>query len=138
MIRPSVGLRVVADAAGACLVAALPSLALACGACDEDNIAATYDHAVVAKAARSRDLVVYCRVAGPVERQKLIGAVRAVPGVRKDSVRVSLAPAALSFAVDPALQTAATAVAASERGLAPSSRLQILKVVAPEVGPVAR
>ena len=34
-------------AIAAALAAAAPATALACGACDEDKIAATYDHAVI-------------------------------------------------------------------------------------------
>lgn len=108
----------------------MPTAVLACGACDEESIAATYDHGVVEKAAKARDLLVYCQLDGSVERQPLLSATRRVPGIRTDSIRISGAPAALSFAVDPARQTALTAVAAIQRGLAPDRHLRILKVVA--------
>lgn len=113
----------------ALVLASSPSVSLACGACDEDSIAATYDHQVVAHAARAGDLVVYCRLEGQFDRQRLVSAARRVPGVRKDSIRVSAAPPALSFALNPALQTALTAVTATERSLPPRSRLRILEVV---------
>jgi hypothetical protein len=113
----------------ASLVLGLASVSWACGVCDEDSVAATYDHAVVQRAARAHDLVVYCSLEGPVEQQKVSSVLRRVPGVRKDSIRVSAAPAALSFAVNPAVQTALTAVAATEKGLGSSGHLRILKVV---------
>ena len=118
-----------ACAACTAFVLALPSLALACGACDEDSIAATYDHRVVQQAVAAHDLVVYCRLGGPVERSRLVAAARRVPGVRPDSIRTSNEPAALSFSVDPARQSARGAVASTLRGLPPGSRLTILKVV---------
>jgi len=126
--------RAAARSVCASLVLGLAPVSWACGVCDEDSIAATYDHAVVERAVRARDLVVYCRLEGPVERQKVLTVVRRVPGVRKDSIRVSVAPAALSFAVDPAVQTALTAVAATEEGLGSSGHLRILKVVPPAPG----
>jgi hypothetical protein len=107
---------------------------MACGACDEDSIAATYDHRVVEQAAQARELVVYCRLEGQVERRRLLSAVRRVAGIRKESIRVSAAPPALSFAVDPALQTALTAVAATEHGLPSGSHLRIIQVVSSPKG----
>lgn len=102
---------------------------MACGACDEDSVAATYDHGVVENAARAGDLIVYCRLEGRFDRQRVISAAQRVPGIRKDSIRASAAPAALSFAVDPKRLTPSSAVAAAARGLGRQNRLQILKVV---------
>lgn len=110
---------------------------MACGACDEDSVAATYDHGVVEQAARAGDLVVYCRLDGRFDRRRLISAAQRVPGIRKGSIRVSAAPAALSFAVDSTRQTAPSAVAATARGLGAESRLQMLKVVSSPGSPNA-
>ncbi|HEX3061838.1 MAG TPA: hypothetical protein VHP55_04185 [Usitatibacter sp.] len=82
-----------------------PAAALACGACVEDKVAATYDHAVVTKAARQGKVVVFAEprtAADParVERALRAAAARA-PGVEPASVRASQSPAALSFVLDP-------------------------------------
>lgn len=97
-------------------VAAAPLDALACGACKEDALAATYDHRVVEHANRHGDRVVHARVEGPaVDPRKLASAAQRVPGVRAGSARASSAPPALSFALDPSRQTPAGALAAVER-----------------------
>ncbi len=101
----------------------------ACGARDEDNVAGTHDHQVVQHATRAGNLVVYRRLEREFDRQRLVLAARRVPGIGPDSIRVSASPAAVTFAVDPALQTALTAPAANERSLPAKSRLRILKVV---------
>jgi hypothetical protein len=82
------------------LLAACSGAALACGTCDEDKIAATYDHAVVQRAAHSHHVLVYCAVQGAFEPAQLAAATRRVRGVDPGSVRVSREPAALSFALD--------------------------------------
>ena len=51
-------------AASACILVAAQGLA--CGVCAEDKMAATYDHAVVQRAAAQKRLVVYCDVQGHV------------------------------------------------------------------------
>ena len=112
----------------AALGLAFSPLVFACGACDEDSIAATYDNAVVERAARSHDLLVYCQLSGRVSRQSVLLAARRVPGVRAQSIRISEQPGALSFAIDPRLQSARTAVAAAQIGLPPGTQLRILKV----------
>ena len=86
--------------AGALLLAACSGAALACGTCDEDKIAATYDYAVVQHAAHAGHVMVYCAVQGAFEPAKLAAAARRLRGVDPASVRVSRDPAALSFALD--------------------------------------
>ena len=84
------------------LSAAVPGRAIACGACIEDRIAATYDHAIVKDAIGRRMQVVFVAIEGP--RAAAMGARLAaltaqVPGVRPGSFRTSSFPAAFSFAV---------------------------------------
>jgi len=75
--------------------------ALACGACIEDKIAATYDHAVVANAAARHRVVVFAAVDGPGDAgagaQALATAAARVPGVDRASIRTAASPRALSF-----------------------------------------
>ena len=106
--------------------------ALACGACVEDKVAATYDHAVMTRALASGDLVVFCEVDGRFDSPRLAQAMRRVHGVRRESVRVSAEPAALSFAVDPKLQSAQAAVSAAQRTLPAGSRLTVVRLVPAE------
>lgn len=89
------------------LAAALlaPAAAFACGACVEDKVAATYDHALVTKATQRGKIVVFAEPRSSldpskVERLLRLAAARA-PGVEAASVRASQSPAALSFVLDP-------------------------------------
>ena len=120
----------------ACLVALLgliPAEGHACGACAEDKIAATYDDGVTRKATAAGDTLVYCEVAGPLDRHRWAAATRRVAGIRAQSVRTSEQPATLSFAVDPKLQTPQGAVEATQRGLPAATRLSIVRVVETDV-----
>jgi hypothetical protein len=108
--------------------AALP--AAACGACDEDKVAATYDHAVVQRAAAAKKLVVFCAVQGPhysVERAR--GAARRTAGVDVASVRTSSQPPTLSFAVDARKRTVESAVAALQHDAPAGTRISIVRVL---------
>lgn len=49
------------------LMALLPPLAQACGACIEDKVAATYDYAVEAKAFARQQVLVFAQIDGPVD-----------------------------------------------------------------------
>jgi hypothetical protein len=78
--------------------------ARACNACREDKIAATYDWQVVSSSQRRGHTVVFTAINGPVRPgdhalealfQRTVGAVH---GVDPGTVRVSLAPPAVSFA----------------------------------------
>lgn len=106
-----------------------PVASQACGACAEDKIAATYDHAVVQRAAARGDVMVFCELSAapgtPMDAARVRDAARATPGVQPRSVRVSAQPAALSFAVAPGLQV--QAVAALQRSLGPGTRLTLLR-----------
>lgn len=77
----------------------------ACGHCKEDKIAATYDHAVVSEARRNGRTVVFVELRGPITPTSRLGSwirqqAEATAGVRRGTVRVSLEPAAFSFACD--------------------------------------
>jgi len=89
---------VIAFAAGA------PPASQACGACDEDKVAATYDHAVVDAAMARHQRVVFVAVDGPVASEKIAARITAaanrIRGVQKGSLRTSASPPAFSFALD--------------------------------------
>jgi len=53
------------------LVAIAPAASLACGACDEDKIAATYDHAVIDSAVARHRQVVFVAIDGPVDAKRI-------------------------------------------------------------------
>ena len=114
------------------LAAWAPAPSLACGACVEDKVAATYDHSAVVRAATNGNVTVFCDVIGRVEARHLRAAVRQVRGVDARSVRVSVQPAALSFAVDPAAGSPQAAVDAVQRALPATARLKIVRLLAPQ------
>jgi hypothetical protein len=119
----------VRTAAIAVFTSMLCSASLACGACAEDKVAATYDHAVVRDAAASGDVMVFCAVGGPLDAARLKAAARGVRGVRPRSVRVSAQPAALSFAIEPKFQSPQAAVDLMQRAAAPGTRLTIVRLM---------
>ena len=110
-----------------------PLAAWSCGVCDEDKVAATYDHAVISRAAVARQTVVFVAVDSPVEAQAFARRVATVaPGVRgvlRSSVRTAVAPVAFSFVLDPAVQTPASAVGELRRLLNPDTDLRIVRIV---------
>jgi len=122
-----------AIAIAAALAGIAPSAAYACGACVEDKIAATYDHGVVERAAASGDVMVFCEVTGAPDLRRLRAAVRRVRGVEPQSVRVSAQPAAMSFALDPRVLSPHGAVQAAQRGMAPGTRLSIVRLQPPAI-----
>lgn len=112
--------------AAAAAFAALP--VRACGVCDEDKVAATYDHAVVERAASKGRVVVFCEVRGPLDARRLRAAARRVKGIDPASVRTSAQPAALSFALDGGRRSPQAAVDALQ-ALAPhGTQLALLRV----------
>ena len=107
--------------------------AAACGVCTEDKVAATYDFAVVKAASARGQVVVFVEPkssadAGVVAR-RLAAAASHVRGIEAATMRTSLSPAAVSFALDartpPAHAVAALAAAAKVPGL----QLVVLRVV---------
>jgi len=91
-------------AVAAALGALAPTAGSACGACIEDKIAATYDHAVIDRAAASHRQVVFVAIEGPVSASKVVAQITAaapkVRGVQPGSLRTSTWPPAFSFALD--------------------------------------
>jgi hypothetical protein len=79
-------------------------LALACGVCLEDKVAATYDHALVERALRNGRVVVFAEPRAPVDERRLksfAAAAARAPGVDAATVKTSAAPATVSFVLDP-------------------------------------
>jgi hypothetical protein len=115
-----------AAAAASGLLALAP--ARACGVCDEDKVAATYDHAVVERAASLGRVVVFCEVRGPLDAPRMRAAARRVKGIDAASLRASADPAALSFVLDGTRQSPQGAVSALQ-ALAPrGTRLAIVRL----------
>ena len=112
-------------------VLAVPALALACGACDEDKVAATYDHAVVQAAAAQKKQMVFCEVQGLVTPARMRAAAARVAGIDASSVRVSTDPAAVSFALDPNVQSADAAASKVASRLGGGVKILVLKVPVP-------
>ena len=81
---------------------AVSGAAIACGACVEDKVAATYDHAVITQAIRSHRQVAFVAVDAPGAvnvGRRLAAAARKVRGIDTTTMRTSQSPGALSFAV---------------------------------------
>lgn len=115
----------------ACAASLVSFQAFGCGACIEDKMAATYDDAVVQKAAAKQHLVVFCDVKGPLSADLLVSAVKGVPGVDPTSVRTSTEPAALSFALDPSKVTPEEAVAETSRRVGRGGTVELIKTMSP-------
>lgn len=110
-----------------------PVFAWSCGVCDEDKVAATYDHGVILRAAAARQTVVFVAVETSVEPQafarRVASAAPRVNGVLRGSVRTAISPVTFSFVLDPAVQTPESAVAELSRLLNAEPGLRILRVV---------
>ena len=124
----------------AALTAMLSAAALACGVCIDDKVAATYDHAVVTRAVASHQLMVFGEIAGAVDMKvatsRIARAAPQVPGIDRRSVRTSLAPAAFSFALDPAARAPDAAVAELQKRLhVPGATLVVLRVMSGDTKP---
>ena len=77
--------------------------ALACGYCVEDQVAATYDHAVVTQALARKHAVAFFHVDGTAKsRAALERAAYATPAVDRGTVRGSDVLLTVSVAFDPA------------------------------------
>jgi len=109
---------------------ALPAAAWSCGACVEDKVAATYDHAVVQRAAAAGDTMVFCEVAGHFDMGQMRRAATRANGVVAHSVRVSTEQQALSFAIDARRQSPQAAAQAMQQALPHGVRLNIVRVMA--------
>ena len=115
------------------LAATAPATGLACGACDEDKVAATYDHAVVDAAIGRHRQVVFVAIDGPVDVQRigarLAAAAAKVRGVQAATLRTSQAPPAFSFVLD-ATQTPQAAVEGFRQALGDTTaRLTVVRIM---------
>jgi len=98
----------------------LSGQALACGYCVEDQIAATYDHAVVTRAMAQKHHVAFLHVDGAApSRKALEQALYSASGVDRGTVRVSADLLTVSFAFDPSRATLGAIHARAEKKLAP-------------------
>ena len=103
-----------------CTLLAASAQAFACGYCVEDQIAATYDHAVVTGALARKHHVAFLHVDGTApSRAVLEQAVYSAPGVDRGTARVSADLLTVSFAYDPARATLGAIHARIEKKLAP-------------------
>ena len=85
----------------------VPMLAMACGHCEEDLVASVYDHGLVLRSQSLKQRIMYMAWDGPVARddaiaRRLLQEASRATGVTPGSVRVSVQPAALSVAFNPA------------------------------------
>jgi hypothetical protein len=113
------------------LVAIAATPAHACGACDEDKIAATYDHGIVTRAAARRQVMVFCDVQGAaLDAARLRRIAERTSGVDPTSLRTSAQPATLSFAVDPRKRSAQSAATALQRAAPAGTRITIVRILA--------
>ena len=108
-----------------------PTASWACGACVEDKMAATYDHAVVKTAASQGKSMVFCEVRGQVLPQRLRKAVARVAGVDLASIRTSTSPPAVSFALDTSVRSADSAASLVARALGPGVDVVVLRTLPP-------
>src|SRR5262245_53029294 len=114
------------------------SVAGACDACLEDKVAATYDWRVIVATKQQGHTVVFGAISGSVApgdealKARLLRQLSSVAGVDARSVRVSLAPAAVSFSCDPRrTSTAALLAAMNQRIRGSGLRLVLLRIGAP-------
>lgn len=117
--------------AGFCLavLALAAPAAWACGTCAEDKVAATYDHALLQRAAKQGRVLVFCEVAGAWDMARLQAAARQTRGVDPDSLRFSREQSAMSFALDTRRQSAQGAALAIQRGAPEGTRVRIVQVM---------
>jgi len=117
----------------AAIAAAAAAASWACGACDEDKVAATYDHAVVERAMATHRQVVFVAIDGPVNaaqvNRRVAAAASKVRGVATGTLRTSLSPTAFSFALD-GRQSPEVAVSDFQKAVGDrDTRLTLLRVV---------
>ena len=121
-------------AAALAVLVGLHAAAFACGACDEDKIAATYDHAVATQARVEHRSMVYGAIEGPVDAREAaarVGRLAAhTQGIRSSTVRVSAEPGAFSFVADRGKGSPEATVAELQRRVAMRGlKLSVVRVV---------
>ena len=111
------------------LAVLMAAMGYACDACIEDKMVSTYDHGVVERATVSGDMMVYCSVSGPFDARRLTAALQRVRSVTPQSVRISLESAALSFSVNPKVQSPQAAIDAAQLDIPAGTRLTLVRVL---------
>jgi len=112
----------------------LPMLAMACGHCEEDLVAAVYDHDLVLRSQSLKQRIMYMAWDGPVARddataRRLLQEAARATGVTHGSVRASVQPAALSVAFNPAKTNRAQIEASLQTRLA---KMHVMVLPLPE------
>ena len=117
------------------LTAGTHAPAAACGHCEEDLVAATYDYGVLTRAVGQRHIVVYTRLLGPAAgaspslKTAVARTLASTAGVDAGTVRVSLDPPAAAFACDSRQATPQLLIRRMNRGLAARGlRLQVIRI----------
>lgn len=110
-------------------MALVPAPANGCGVCLEDKVAATYDHAVVERAAARSLPVVFCEVIGPIDPDLVTAAARQVVGLERTTLRFSANPAALSFVLGEGGHTPESAAATLQGAAPPGTQIKVIKVM---------
>jgi hypothetical protein len=113
------------------LALAAPSLAIACGVCIEDKIAATYDHAILTKAKAKNQIVVFGAIEGGNAAQagaRIATTASGIKGVQRGTTLTSAEPPAFSFVLDPRAQKPEAAIAELQRRIdMPGLRLALIR-----------
>jgi hypothetical protein len=112
----------------------VPMLAMACGHCEEDLVASVYDHGLVLRSQSLKQRIMYMAWDGPVARddataRRLLQEASRATGVTPGSVRVSVQPAALSVAFNPAKNNRAQIEASLQTRLA---KMHVMVLPLPE------
>ncbi len=87
----------------AILSASLP--ASGCGFCEEDRVAAVYDHGVITQALDRHHQIAFLAIEGKLPeagqaRRVIANALKSAPGIDAQSLRVSVEAASLSLSYD--------------------------------------
>ena len=115
------------------------TLAMACGYCVEDRIAAVYDHALLQRTQALKHEIIFFAWDGPLARseaskQQMVVLGDTVPGIDKGSTRVSMEPAAMAVAFDPQRSSAQAVEAALQKKLG-LMKLSIVRLQTPKEAP---
>jgi len=102
--------------------------AQACGACAEDKVAATYDHAIASRAASQGRTMVFCEVRGPFDARRLKAAAARIDGIDPASLRTSANPATVSFALDSRKVSTPTALKRLQAAVPSGTQLLVVRL----------
>ena len=111
--------------------------AQACGACAEDKVAATYDHAIASRAASQGRTMVFCEVRGPFDARRLKAAAARIDGIDPGSLRTSANPATVSFALDSRKVSTPTALKRLQASVPAGTQLRVVQLPGSNAGAIA-